>query len=354
MKKLIVLLYLLPAVTESFHAYTPQDEVVAHLYTDVQLSCFFSLSKEDPTLKHVIVFWKHNGVEIARFIDKKVTNSHMALLTENDLRNGNASLHLRNITVEYEGEYEWLVYETPLQLQGKVQLKVLGSPTVSLMPLLLVMNYSGTLECRAEGFYPRNISIEWLRNSEPIDLQELLDYHNNPDGTFSAKRRYNYTSTDEDIEANVSCKVTHESLQKDLVEHLHTCKLKVSPTTLLSGEDQTITCKLNDCLNRRVDMRWRKNDMAWRELECEVVKECLCKATFIAKDTDGKGQEEEQKNKILCEAEMEGLERLLTECIPITIQDGSKRLHWAVTCALILTAPLVLTTLLIVLCRCLR
>ncbi|CAI5790636.1 HAchain-likeQ2 phosphatase non-receptor type substrate 1-like isoform X2 [Podarcis lilfordi] len=72
-------------------------------------------------------------------------------------------------------------------------------------------------ECLACGFYPQNITVQWLQNGEPIQGKiyesELVQ---NPNGTFSTGSVF-FPKQDH-FAANFTCQVQHEALEAPLEE----------------------------------------------------------------------------------------------------------------------------------------
>uniref|UniRef100_A0A8C4SMF6 Ig-like domain-containing protein n=1 Tax=Erpetoichthys calabaricus TaxID=27687 RepID=A0A8C4SMF6_ERPCA len=88
---------------------------------------------------------------------------------------------------------------------GKISLPVFFffyypvAPKISLKPPLVVVDQQNSLECRAEGFYPGVVSIEWLRDSQPLSSQSPVQIQNNPDGSFTASNSYTFIPTVSEI-----------------------------------------------------------------------------------------------------------------------------------------------------------
>uniref|UniRef100_A0A670K859 Ig-like domain-containing protein n=1 Tax=Podarcis muralis TaxID=64176 RepID=A0A670K859_PODMU len=72
-------------------------------------------------------------------------------------------------------------------------------------------------ECLVCGFYPQNVTVQWLQNGEPI-LGRLYESElvQNPNGTFSTGSIF-FPNQDH-FAANFTCQVQHEALEAPLEE----------------------------------------------------------------------------------------------------------------------------------------
>ncbi|XP_051790684.1 tapasin-related protein-like [Erpetoichthys calabaricus] len=140
-------------------------------------------------------------------------------MVQSELENFNASLLLKQVTIEDGGEYTCEVSETMLETAtARVTLKVVALPKVFVKPSLKMPNRSSTLECHVQHFYPRDITIEWVKDSMPLLHQRPLQIEQNGDQTLSTVNRYLYFHETKDVAANISCRVKHESLYGSVKE----------------------------------------------------------------------------------------------------------------------------------------
>ncbi|XP_028670841.2 butyrophilin subfamily 1 member A1-like [Erpetoichthys calabaricus] len=326
MEKWRTLTVLLTIAFTKFQFCVPHPELTALLHSDVLLTSNFTLKDSKNGLKHVSITWKHNGVELAQYKDGKTKSTGKADLLETELQKGSASLLVRDVAIGDEGDYEFEVHDAINKSKGSLWLQVTAVPKVFVNSPLVLMGQTNSLECHAEGFYPRNISIEWLRDLEPLTVQEPLHWHITPDGTLGAMSRYNYTPSSDDIGWDLSCQVKHVSLDGGHVKiPFQICRptLRVSTRTLLRDEKVNVICTLDGCLFSHVTVSWKKNKNVLRKEECDLVKECASEMPLRLTTA------EEEKEEFSCEAEIEGHDRPLTENVMFTIQDKAKTLDAA-------------------------
>ncbi|XP_039621061.1 tapasin-related protein-like isoform X2 [Polypterus senegalus] len=293
-------------VSAKFNVSTSQPVVNAPLYSDVLLPCNFELDSPNKGLKFVILKWEHNGKELTCYIHGEVKSNGKGTLLKDELPKGNSSLLLKNVTIEDEGEYVCDVYEVPHSGKVSVRLNVTATPRVTVTPSMIVMNQLNSLECLAEGFYPGDINIKLLRDSEPLPSEGSPQPQKNPDGTYNAVTRYNYTPTSEDADRTFYCEVTHKALDTPLVKKLPpVCDpvLVISPKTLLVGKEQTVTCKLDGCLFTQTAISLKINQETLKMLQCENSKECVIRAMVMV----------EEEKEVVCEAKMDGFNFTLSD-----------------------------------------
>ncbi|XP_039620443.1 uncharacterized protein LOC120536180 [Polypterus senegalus] len=334
MENTSVVFILLLSVTEAkFSISMPQSELISPLHTNVLLPCFFTLANSKHGLKYVIVTWKQNNIELAKYREGKVKSTSKVTLLESQLQRGNASLLIKNVTVGDEGHYLCEVYEVPNLSKGSVQLRVTVPPVVSLNPPMAEKGKSVTLKCHVEKFYPEVISIRWKRGTKCLDSQEPSKISRNPEGTFSAMSFYNYTSIYEGLSENISCIVKHQSKEGHKVEiPLQICKptLTVPVKTLHRGKKQKVMCKLQGCLFNKATVSLKRNGKTLSKSQCWDVKQCVSKTEFVPSTSDG-------KMHFTCEAVIEGLNTSVAKHVTFIVEDlHDPEEHWYIITVIIM------------------
>ncbi|XP_039621064.1 uncharacterized protein LOC120536687 [Polypterus senegalus] len=296
---------------------TSHSEKTAFLNSDMILQCHFKLKSPGHGLKYVTISWTKGESKVAEFIYEELRKgtSH-AMMFKSELQRGNASLSLRNVTIEDEGEYKCLVDEAgedPLTVS--VRVNVIAHPVVFVKPSPIMAGYLNNLECHIKRFYPGTISVVWMKNSNPLPGQGPLQLKENGDQTFDTVSRYPNSSTFEDFSANISCLVKHEAQEewkKDVPIEMCQPYLTVSPKTLTSYGKQKVTCKLEGCPFSNFTFSLENNEGIIKEIPCRKEPECSTNVTFMMDIT-----KEEELKEFFCKAKFVGDDKVITEPILI-------------------------------------
>ncbi|XP_043931978.1 uncharacterized protein LOC122805777 [Protopterus annectens] len=101
-----------PRVTLSLHTediasstITPDSQGADYQGPTVVLPCYFSVDSGTLDLRHLVVLWQSKEKEVAKFADNILINSRRARLSVDELRKGNASLVLANVSPADAGDY---------------------------------------------------------------------------------------------------------------------------------------------------------------------------------------------------------------------------------------------------------
>ncbi|XP_076832494.1 tapasin-related protein isoform X2 [Brachyhypopomus gauderio] len=135
---------------------------------------------------------------------------------------GNASLKLPPITQASEGTYTCSVLVPPLYASQDNILSIMEPPRVSVNvgpSLALTLGSEQKVSCDAQGYYPLDVTIEWLR--EPLDssfipevLKNILfsSHRHHQDGTFSLSAFFLLQPSLDDSGYKYTCRVQHQAL----------------------------------------------------------------------------------------------------------------------------------------------
>ncbi|KAG2463689.1 TPSNR protein, partial [Polypterus senegalus] len=259
--------------------------------------------------KYIRVIWKHNGKEIVRYESEKMEVASRAVLFEADLRHGNASLFLPWVIVTDEGNYECEVNYASEYYKQAFKFNVLAPPKISVMSFV-VMNVMSILECHVDNFYPAEISIEWLRDSQSLYVQDKPQPERNPDGTYSVVSFFHYKPTLEDHGVAFCCRVRQDG-QEWLLEETFRLKfrkrasVKLTSLSLPQGQ-KLITCIAEDFYPADAIVTWKKNGHPTNSTEAKE------DGTFV-KRVYHKMAATEMENEYICEASQEGFNDSLIE-----------------------------------------
>ncbi|XP_071987648.1 uncharacterized protein [Engystomops pustulosus] len=196
---------------------------------NVTIPCEFS----ELTSKNTInVYWRKslNGqnTEVYKF----VPGAHEAyregcyMEEEEDIRRGNAALHIPRVQFSDDGEYTCTVIVTPEGDHGKSSLQVSAVPSAVLTPgdaVTVEIGSERSVSCKVRNFYPKDISIRWVQHKKDSPKQVVQgqgscsgEAVNNTDGTYNVTSQLTLYPTIDDSGYKYSCVVKHRSLPHDL------------------------------------------------------------------------------------------------------------------------------------------
>ncbi|XP_051790599.1 tyrosine-protein phosphatase non-receptor type substrate 1-like [Erpetoichthys calabaricus] len=314
--KIAVCYFMLLDSFQEINTSSSHSEKTAPLNSDMILQCPFKLKSPGYGLTYVTISWTKGESKVAEFIFGELRGTSHAMMSKSELRRENASLSLRNVTIEDEGEYKCLVHEAgedPLTVI--VRVKVIAHPVVSVKPSPIMAGYLNNPECHIKRFYPGTISAVWMKNSNPLPGQGPLQLKKNGDRTFDTVRCYPNSSTFEDFNANISCLVKHEAQDgwvKDVPIEFCQPHFTVSPKTVTSYGKQKVTCKLEGCPFSNFTISLENNEGIIKEKSCRKESECSTNLTFVMNIT-----KEEELKEFFCKAKFEGDDKVITEHILI-------------------------------------
>ncbi|OCT83545.1 uncharacterized protein LOC108713439 [Xenopus laevis] len=155
-------------------------------------------------------------------------------ISDSEIIRGNVALHLPRVQFTDEGEYTCTVFYTPNKVVGHSTLQVSVQPTGSLQPPAgsVVIGTEKTVQCEANGFYPKDITIQWVKRlsetncisldkdsctGDPLDKQSCTgDPSGNEDGTFNVTSQLRISPSLEDDGRRYLCIIKHRSLENEL------------------------------------------------------------------------------------------------------------------------------------------
>ncbi|XP_062329690.1 tapasin-related protein isoform X2 [Osmerus eperlanus] len=140
-----------------------------------------------------------------------------------DLVVGDASLSLPLTKVTSEGTYQCSVSVAPLHANLDITLTIREPPRVSLnldSTISLVEGEDVKAVCEATGYYPLDVDMEWLRESQeqgliPEKLQNVLysSHRHHQEGTYSLSAFFLLKARLQDSGSKYFCRVSHSSLR---------------------------------------------------------------------------------------------------------------------------------------------
>ncbi|XP_040194400.1 tapasin-related protein-like isoform X2 [Rana temporaria] len=209
--------------TFTISTYTP------HIYTrlndNVVLDCAFLVDH----MAEASVTWNFQGkgrrnLKLLSYNGSKKEleyHSKKGLIQVEEIQKGIASLSVTSMALEKEGLFTCTVSVGSLYAEQQIHLEVRESPVVSVNveSVTLTEGEEQKFVCDASNYYPLDVSIEWLRESQhggllPTSVQHIVysSHRYNSDGTYSISCFFFYTASLQDSDTTFTCRVEHESL----------------------------------------------------------------------------------------------------------------------------------------------
>ncbi|XP_028670580.1 uncharacterized protein LOC114661615 [Erpetoichthys calabaricus] len=180
----------------------------------VTLPCSFSVTPGSIDPKRLTVTWYQYDFIAARFVNGEATARTEAILFENDIRNGNASLLLSSVIKRDEGQYSCEVRHGGERQEVNLALTIRVPPEVLMYPERVQLLSENSVTCAARSYYPKVINFRWMRNGRRVNELISTTPRLNPDGTYSSESVYHVTPYSRN---ELSCVVEHEALEKPLM-----------------------------------------------------------------------------------------------------------------------------------------
>ncbi|KAM4018400.1 uncharacterized protein ACNLHF_007760 isoform 1-T1 [Anomaloglossus baeobatrachus] len=147
---------------------------------------------------------------------------------ESAIQKGNAALHIPRAQFSDDGQYTCTVIVTPESSDGRSILQVSAAPSAVLTTgdtVSVELENEKVVSCEVSNFYPKNITIQWVRHdrdSKCVVLERETctgDSVVNTDGTFSVTSHLTLYPALQDSGYRYSCLVKHRSLHQDLMKN---------------------------------------------------------------------------------------------------------------------------------------
>ncbi|KAE8576367.1 hypothetical protein XENTR_v10004152 [Xenopus tropicalis] len=266
---------LLPIAEGTIEVRTDPLQVRGFVTKSTLLSCRF-MAPRDTKLEDIAVRWTVQSRGAMRPVysfdgNRTELDRRQTFLDLSLLGNGNASLYLKEITVEDEGEYTCTVLITPHVGHSTIALKVTAQPHMSLEPHnpTYIHGEIKTFFCIVQNYYPQKIELNWLVSE--LDKEQVLpktyctsDPALNNDGTYSVKSQIALVLNESDSGATMYiCEVRHESLEQPARARtsvfLASAPLVspiIPPALVIANEKMTFTCNINGFRPKPIIIQW--------------------------------------------------------------------------------------------------
>ncbi|XP_073491231.1 tyrosine-protein phosphatase non-receptor type substrate 1-like [Aquarana catesbeiana] len=208
--------------------------------------CSFTVDSPPVDTKYLAIVWKYGEKELVRY-DKEKSASPRMSINEKEAKQGNASLTINNVSIADQGNYKCLITYSPMKGMKEIQVDIQATPEVTLMKKALSKRDKNRLLCLITNFYPKDISVTWLRNGQTLEGSELGPFQKDADGTYRVNSSLIISPTQSQDHPIITCQVDHVSLP-ELIQDTRTMEYGVEPEiTLFSshdGDKEIVVCEL--------------------------------------------------------------------------------------------------------------
>ncbi|XP_039392080.1 tapasin-like [Mauremys reevesii] len=228
-----LLLLLLASGARALVVSVPASPVRAQPGSDLLLGCHFSVGG-GVDMQALVVQWKLGDRLVAEFDGVLSYPRAGARLFLDELRVGNASLLLPRVGGADAGLYTCSIIHSPSRESQQVELHVEAPPRVSVSGTVVRAGERRNVTCNVSHFYPKSVTVTWLRDEQVVGGPETPHAQLGPDGLYSATSILQLVPSISLADANYSCHVQHVALGAPIQE-LFRLSVLYSPCSTTEG-----------------------------------------------------------------------------------------------------------------------
>ncbi|XP_075035145.1 uncharacterized protein LOC142097312 [Mixophyes fleayi] len=329
-----VLLILLHHTCSGLEVTVPSSHV-ALFQTRTVLPCTFTVNNPPVNPIFLAIFWYFEGKQLLRYDNKDKDSSPGVSIDEQELKRGNASLSIHNVTITDQGTYKCLVIYSPERQHKEIQLNILAVPTVGMNKKVLLRDERNLVQCSVTDFFPRDITVRWLRNGQDLGSASEM-FQMNADGTYNVNSSVTISPIEAKDNPVITCQVEHESLRDPLqdafrVEYGAAPTVRVLSSMTPDGEEQIYVCEARGYSPEAVEINWLldgKRSDPRRGSDNSLFDKEIYYRILLNKD--------KRPTQISCEVQHETLYSPITETQEVQVNSDCRRhCHFGLTAALL-------------------
>nr|XP_056700892.1 tyrosine-protein phosphatase non-receptor type substrate 1-like [Euleptes europaea] len=209
--------------------------------------------------------------------------------------NTDYSIRISNIQPKDAGTYYCVKYkaatqETEYKLGKGTEVSVIATPSwpsITGPPGRVDPGSSVTFSCSSEGFFPRDITLTWLKDRRSISAPKTVILPPKESTSYRVLSTLEVSLTERDVKSELTCQIQHSTLSDSLRQSFKlgdalqvAPKISVEPGHLIEAlvnQVVTITCSAKGFYPNNTSLVWRENGS----------ETDLAMAEPVAQDQDG-------------------------------------------------------------------
>ncbi|KAM6052833.1 tyrosine-protein phosphatase non-receptor type substrate 1-like isoform 2-T2 [Theristicus caerulescens] len=237
---------------QGFQLQQPQDNVSVAAGQTLNLTC--TTSGEGPP--GPVKWLKGWGSGNKTVYDQKDPSSHKIRVVPES--NTDFSIRIRDVGPEDSGTYYCVKLHKSLDGDEVFQRGKGTEVSVQVKPTPLVMSWSGrrvwpgqslSVTCKTGGFFPKNITVKWLKDGAPITAQQPQITPWQTKSSFNMSSTVTVTLQEDDIRSRLVCEVQHPTLLVPVTETYQLSEALRVPPSVSVAPDAPSPVKLNKTVN---------------------------------------------------------------------------------------------------------
>ncbi|XP_077192082.1 tyrosine-protein phosphatase non-receptor type substrate 1-like isoform X2 [Paroedura picta] len=187
------------------------------------------------------------------------------------------SIRIRSILPEDAGTYYCVKYkagspETEYKVGKGTEVLVTATPSqpsIGGPPSRVDLGTSVTFNCTSDGFFPRDITVTWLKDGRTIHASQTFTLPPGKSTSYQVVSTVEVSLTEKDVKSELTCKIHHNTLNSPLEQSFKlgdalrvTPKISMEPSHLVNAlvnQLVTITCSAKGFYPNDTSLVWREN-----------------------------------------------------------------------------------------------